>query len=479
MKKLFALLTVAILCVAAFAPATALATQPSYYEDGSCAMGAIPLNQTDVTLQSLRLNFDVADFPLVDADLDFARYRSKVEATYTLQNPTNSATDVTLCVPTLCVPYYNSERNFDDDGNYLVEVNEVAATAQRRITFNNFYRSYSEDFVAQLQQFADVKAEDEFYSESMVVYKRTYLASCSDATDDYCYLTFDVGSKNTPVVLFRNNYFCDVRPQSEFNVKNGSELTFYFFGENAALNNVRFFESYYEKSELVERNLQGELALLQEETTTFGEVLYAFCNDNFNRTDWHNAVLTALKADDYNGLSLLLSGEIRIFLTRWLVFDVHVEANSVATAKITMPLYPGIDGGYSSEVYNYRFNSFSYVWQCENCTYTINNHDFFVISDDGFATSGMLNFQLCAEENPKANNGAFAVVLLLLLLFWPVAILYYGIQASAFLFAVTFCFAAVAKIVCAVVLGIRHERKRRQKIAEKQSTATLSEEKPL
>ncbi|MGN1066729.1 MAG: hypothetical protein ACI4QH_02860, partial [Candidatus Fimimonas sp.] len=73
----------------------------------------------------------------------------------------------------------------------------------------------------------------------------------------------------------------------------------------------------------------------------------------------------------------------------------------------------------------------------------------------------------------------FAVVLLLLLLFWPVAVLYYGIQAFSIFLVVTFCFATVAKIVCAIVLGIRHERKRRQKIAEKQSTATISEEKPL
>ncbi|MGN1040581.1 MAG: hypothetical protein ACI4QL_04040, partial [Candidatus Fimimonas sp.] len=104
---------------------------------------------------------------------------------------------------------------------------------------------------------------------------------------------------------------------------------------------------------------------------------------------------------------------------------------------------------------------------------------FFVISDDGFATSDILNFQLCAEENPKAKNGAFAVVLLLFLLFWPVAVLYYGIQAFSILFLVMGCFVAVAKIVCAVVLGIRHERKRRKRIAEKQSTATISEEKPL
>lgn len=478
MKKLFALLIVAILCVAAFAPTTASATTPAYYEEGSAAMGAIPLNQTDVTISSLHLNFDVEDFPLVDADFDFAQYRSKMEATYTLQNPTNSATDVTLCVPTFPLPYYNYERNFDDDDKYLVEVNEVATPAQRRITFNNFNSRYSEDFVAQLQQFADAKAEDERYSESMVVRKRTYSASCSNATEDNFSLSFDVGSENTPVVLFRNNYFCDVRPQSEFNVKNNSELTFYFFGDETEINNVRFFETYYEKGEFTERNLQGELTFLQEETTTFGEVLYAFCNENFNRTDWHNAVLTALKADDYPRLSFLLSGEIRMCLTRWLVFNVHVEANSVATVKMTTPLYPGIEGGYSPYVYNYRFNRFSDVWQCENCTYTINNHDFFVISDDGFSNSGELSFRLCSEENPKSNNGA-AVVLLLLLLFLPVAIVVYGIHGLAILCAVMSCFLFVVKIVCAIVLGIRHERKRRQRIAEKQSTAALSEELPL
>ncbi len=476
MKKILTIFIVMVMCFAAFAPCAAFATPPTYYGEGNVSFGLVPSQETDVELEKLQLNYDIVDLPNADS----SNTQSKVAATYKLHNPTDAAVNVTLRMPTRCVPEYMRNADFDyancfaDSDIYSITVDGINKAPIWRVTSSGYY--YNEDDVlSQMSQLKDAPTEDDIGNPT--VYKYTYNVTFAGAevSEKNRYVVKFLADHNKINVRLDGEWYGFSNDNIELYVSSGSEIVLLSVGETfdlpacAQFSEVKYNTETYEY-DFIEAN--GNLSLQKEEQLSFDDVIYTHCPSNFNKIDWRNAVTTALANN--MSLSCILSGEIQQYMYRWLEFDVQLQPKSSVNVSVTMPVYPNIDGGYTPSVYTYCFETFPDVWKGEFVA-EINQHNYYITKNYGLSNDGKYQFEVCSEENPQTNDGFGAVLLILFLLFWPLMIVSLPFALLKYIW-VFWLIVFVVKGVCAIILGIwDYKRRKRKEAATESSTSTVSQ----
>lgn len=457
MKKFFAILPIVLaLCFSPLAVRGASANSAQRYWEGKAAGGLVVVTEEcPVTVEKEKLTFEIPAFPEMyyATEEEFSGYVANVTAEYTFYNPEEYDAAMKLVFP-FGMTFYNDVtylgEPFDDTARYQITADGVPVEKEIRYTYSPYSFFLGED----LSKISDGYREHAFYSPERTVTQYTFVAETAETGD--LEAVFFIPSDEDTRVLLSEYAYKTVQGGEEvgIDVKNGEEISFLVIGEKDFLPEGTLYRgfpgNYAEK-------VQGTLTMVKSSKMTFEEFVFSSFSlpeGKFARNDWYNAAVDYLDSNRYDG-SVVWTGEAYNFadsLLRWYEYDLTVPAGGRTVNRVSAPLYPSIDAGYSPAVYSYEYLLSPAASWADFGTLEVGiNTPYYLLSasgefsaeDGGFTffsdslPQGELVFSLCESENPeRQNNGSW----------WWVAL---------FVVALLILFAAIAGLIVLIVFAVK------------------------
>ena len=330
--------------------AGANSVQKDWY--GSASSGMLVTDENcPVIVESETLTFDIQTFPAnyYYEQEEFDAYDAKVTAHYNFYNPADYEVNMTLVFPFGEYTSYLGE-HIDESGKYLVTAGgeRIESSVRHTLSYGEFN---AERDVAKI---LDGYKEDEFYSPDMPVHYYTCRFSGFDGTKGV-YVKLDYDKSNTRVFYSVAGAQFDETPyvllpyeggaDPVSYVKNGSVIYLFVIGKDAE---PEF--SFNQSWPLFGDDIADKINVTERDIT-FKDVMLVYYDEYYgvSETDWYNAAIEYL--DRYGCLDFVMSNS----LMRWFEYRLTIPAGGRLVNEVTAPLYPNINGNYSSAVYEYRY----------------------------------------------------------------------------------------------------------------------------
>ncbi len=505
-------------------PTPAYANSAQKYFDGVDATGAMMRGDSPIVVEDETLAFDLRDFPLpsYDSNEQFLSYGGKVTATYAFFNPSEFTVTSTLCFPFGKLPSYAPDYydgGSDDAHKYAVTLNQQSVEAKLRHTFSYPYESF--DVERDLDLLTDGYVEDDFFSPDLPVVKYSCVVLDIEQTSDMYYpcAALDIVGDDGPRVYFPGINSMNTLSNGVYRVGKwaevGDELIVYAFGANSAQDGMPKWKFFLNGGLEDSDETQGTTSEIVAETMTFEEfALFGRSDENdadISKTDWYNAIVTQLKnerkTDECPAVDLVGYGyTLRQNLLRWYEYEIVFAPGERVLNSITAPIYPTIESNFDPPKYNYTYllspaktwSDFGTLEITINTPYFLlgNSSDFsngFQKTDDGYKLtsdglpSGELTFTLCASEDPVAESGSIAGVMIaiamLLAAIFGAALQIVGFASGGIvsvlliaLFIVRPVLDVVGAIVILICLGVK--RAKRKKAFSSSSPSSAENKSP-
>lgn len=460
-KKIFTALVAVLSAFVLFPKAqsvTAFANSAQRYFFGSDASGVIFRGEeSPIVVERETLTFDLSEFPksYYESNEEFAEYSGRVEARYTFFNPSEYTVTADLLFPFGYAPSYLAYE-YDDDGIGVVfadDTDKYDITIDGEPIKKTIRHTYSEireslDITEELDKLCDDYKADEFFSPDMTVTKYIYTA---EALPDYgFFVSFDVAASDGETVFCFPRWnalhiFDDVYRKGVF-VSSDSELELYAIGrplsEPSGSDPTRWGFYTGNGGAWDAEKINGSVNLKRVETMTFKEFALKSREGTsaISDIDFYNAMLTNIRSSfnetygvtEYEPDYPFYSNGLIYHFMRWYEYEITLAPNQRIVNTVTAPIYPDIDGGWSSDVYNYNyllspaktFRSFGELEIIINTPFFLTDNSLgeFTKTDTGYVYNTdmlpetELAFTLCAEEEPASLFRAVSLVILIFLL---------------------------------------------------------------
>lgn len=432
--KLFTLVAGVVLAAGslagAYVPASANSAQKKW--TGSYASGALVTDENcPVEVESELLTFDINEFPIRyyrdDNAQDFLDYGASVTAKYSFYNPADYTVNMSLAFPFGELPsyaYFYDEQP-DDTAKYTVTADGKEVERNIRHTF---YKGYGFDNAEDISKIKDGFKDDEFFSPELPVVKITLrfenIVYGNKESDAYfrLHISFADGAR----IMGSLHGYEDVMHSSTTLTgwaKNGYEHEFYVIGSTEQ----PVFDCTFYTNGYADKKTEGSVRVTSVENTNFKNLALSERAENspVSETDWYNAVVDYLSESSsiYYYYGYL---DVSRNLMRWYEYSLTLEPKGKVVNEVSAPVYPGINGYFDPNVYNYEYLlSPAQSWAKFGKFELVINTPYYVIGSapQGFEKTeygyyysaetlpeGELNFSLCASENPKRDRGGYVAL---------------------------------------------------------------------
>lgn len=401
------------------------------YWTGTTSTGAVVTDEScPITVESEILTFDIQEFPQQHYKeiSEYLAYSGSVTAEYTFYNPADYTVNATLVFPFGTVPdyghFYNKETEehiWDSDTDkYEITVNGTPIKKVLRHTLTLFGSQF--DLESDLGKLHDGYMKDEFYSPDLLVTKYTFLASDVDVeTYNAATAAFQLSGDSEKTKVFMENHCGGSAMNDGVRLDTWVDLdeafSVYVIGEPF----VEFPEWRFYDNGACEDEIDGKMNLISMETLTMKEFALSEYDPESGilESDWYNAVVNSLKYFE-GTCGVIHSTEMELDvsrnLMRWYQYEITLEPEEKITNTVTAPIYPSLDAGYESPVYEYTYLlSPAQTWKDFGSLDIIIHTPYYMTQSgtEGFAWTnpgyelhlnelpeGELTFTLCEEKEP-------------------------------------------------------------------------------
>lgn len=420
-----------ILLIASVVVIPVSANSAQSYWTGTTSTGAVVTDEScPITVESEILTFDIQEFPQQHYKeiSEYLAYSGSVTAEYTFYNPADYTVNATLVFPFGTVPdyghFYNKETEehiWDSDTDkYEITVNGTPIKKVLRHTLTLFGSQF--DLESDLGKLHDGYMKDEFYSPDLLVTKYTFLASDVDVeTYNAATAAFQLSGDSEKTKVFMENHCGGSAMNDGVRLDTWVDLdeafSVYVIGEPF----VEFPEWRFYDNGACEDEIDGKMNLISMETLTMKEFALSEYDPESGilESDWYNAVVNSLKYFE-GTCGVIHSTEMELDvsrnLMRWYQYEITLEPEEKITNTVTAPIYPSLDAGYESPVYEYTYLlSPAQTWKDFGSLDIIIHTPYYMTQSgtEGFAWTnpgyelhlnelpeGELTFTLCEEKEP-------------------------------------------------------------------------------
>lgn len=329
-----------------------------------------------VEVESELLSFDIDKFPETsyhneESISKLKDYTAKVSAKYTLYNPAEEDIEIGLAFP------YGERPSYISDNlsgyiveNYSVSVNDMPIESKVRHTYVRTSNDF--DGEKEVKKIADDYKEAGVLKPGAKVYRYEYHITNLDTVKNASHYEMQVCLKsndNRLLMASANGYITtDNAPTIIFYVNQGDNIEIVSIGEPILENEITFkFVSVTYSFMEIRKNIKGTCTLSKygaEETTLKEYILNSKNNHNYDLSqvsdiDLYNGIVDIMCDEN---IQTFLKSEISTYLyyfynnsMRWLEYNITIPTKGRIVNEVVAPLYPNIDGDYSSAVYEYKY----------------------------------------------------------------------------------------------------------------------------
>ncbi len=486
MRRMRRLLACLVLTQFALLPSVAFqraeANSAQRYWEGVSSTGAIVMDEDcPLEVQSEKLVFDIGEFPDYTLKESFSAYSSNVSAEYTFYNPADYTVRATLVFPFGKIPYwyYDGEAVSGDADKYAITVNGENVEKKLRFTLSPFAGNF--DIEKDLPLLADDYVDNEFYSPDLSVTCYQYEVSNidKDYNDGYAMMKPSLNPEKSRIWFTESNGWeldGDTATLGAW-AKNGTTFTVYVFGEPLSEMPKWSIHPRGERESVID----GTFSLKHTAKMTFEQFIFEgyfaeYPKDSeINEIDWYNAMVVALDENTNKSYGVINSryrhNNIKYDLMRWYEYEIEVAPKSTLVNKVTAPLYPTIDGGYSPNIHEYTYLlSPAKTWrkfgkldiEIHTPYYLLEDEWGFTKTETGYVLSldglpdSELIFKLCSSEDPEPVSNPYGWLLFLVLL--PMSCTGFILHEVGCSAVISTCGVFVPLILSATVLWIRKKK---------------------
>lgn len=437
-KAALALILCIAVCASVPAGISASANSAMLHWRGSYAAGAAVLDEDcPVQVENELLTFNINEFPqeyyggTEEDNNKFLEYGGSVTARYAFYNPADYNVNMTLAFPFGSYPdYFYSYEKFDDTAKYLVTADGGKVETKLRHTFARG------DFDTQTDvgRLVDGFKEDEFYKVDLPVYIYRFNISEITYKGDYSvHVVLPIKDIDGRKILTASNGFeYDGTCTVSWSVRNGDDIALYSVGKPMEEDEFNFRFFYYGRLN-IKKTVAGNADRnpAKDEVITFKQLALTFRGKDsvVTEADWYNAVIDSLVTDEeYKRCLSYYCLDLRGSLMRWYEYSLSIPAGGRLVNEVTAPIYPGINGYYTPNIYEYEYLlSPAQSWAAFGSLEVRINTPFYVTdcslkdlekTDDGYIyrtvglPDGEFKFELCANEHSEhTGNGCNGYVL--------------------------------------------------------------------
>lgn len=361
-KKLVLCLVLLFCCVA-----NVYANSAQTYWEGTNHTGVIQSETASpLVIKKEELTFTIDEFPSMypDTVMEGLEYDAKVEAKYTMYNPSDMDIKVKMYFPfgemqSYMYVYDYKEEKDDyayDTSKYKITVNENEIEKRVRYTYKDRNDVFSLE--KDLPKLADTYIEKEGITINTPVTKYVFKATLNETVDTYR-LGYSVdwnAIENKKIPYMVNGEKVNVR-LNDLNLIVGSdgmkaeeEFTIYYIGD---IQKDPTFKIY--KDEHYEEEIKGEVELIREEKMTFKDfAMLDYTRVEIQEVDWYNAFVESMQFANHIQLYSILPFD-KNGLMRWYEYEIKIKAKETIEHVVNAPLYPGIDTTYETPMYSYTY----------------------------------------------------------------------------------------------------------------------------
>ncbi len=408
-------------------PSAASANSAQRYWQGGDTTGALLTEDCPLVVDREVLTFDIREFPNIHASSEgLDTYSGSVAAEYTFLNPTDQTVTAKLVFPFGSLPGY-ADTTATECYGVTVDGEEV------EVTFRHTLFEPYDDFELErdLNRLGDeFMAQGFFTSPDMPVWRYEWVI---DSVDTEAYpaarAALDIASVGGDARIFIVGQTGFRHDRIFVGADEGQTLTVYVFGSDFA--ELPEWKLYQDGGVEDGEEIDGSISQTTVEITTLRDVaLSAYdAGSGVSETDWYNAVVASLVEaeiadtcvlDVHSAVAFDVSGR----LMNWYEYDLTVGAGETVINTVTAPIYPSVDEGYDPAVYTYEYLLSPASCWAEFRHLTVNINTPFYMTEcvfDGFTStetgytmsfyglpSGELEFDLCADEDPRLDRSIIA-----------------------------------------------------------------------
>lgn len=448
-RKIIAVICVITLFFSLSLPISANSAQR--YWSGTDSTGAIITGDSSpIVVERELLTFDIAEFPqnYYNDEESFLAYTGRVTAEYTFHNPSDIEVTATLAFPFGIMPDYGYD--FSDLDKYGVQINGQDAEVTIRHTLSYPYSQfYPETDIPRLSD--DYISEGIYSPDTTVTLYKWTVSGIYDGKYTAANIALDIPKTDEDRVYYLVDQSGghvqgsgDLRISCWVNNKSEAPAVYlYVFGK--PLDTLPTWKFYQDGGVEDGEEIGGQASFAGSESMT----LLEFALENYDaqggvsEIDWYNAVVSDLldsgNVRDYPIVSPYgYSSGYQGYLMRWYQYEITLAPGAKLTNTVTAPMYPDIDGGYSSSVYTYNYllspastwadfggldiviNTPYYMTECSLSGFEETEGGYKIslegLPKDADGKHVDLTFDLCAEENPQKTAAGFGWTLLGILL---------------------------------------------------------------
>lgn len=412
---------------------------PAYWE-GVRTNGAIVRGEdSPVVLEKQAFTFSANTFPVIGGTQETAAYDASMAAEYTFFNSADYAVNMKLVFPFREAPDYETHWDEEDDPLDHARLYSITADGEAVASaVRHTYSTYAFDAQQDAARLQDEKKDDVFFKRQTPV--TVYEMEIRNISVPQFYLSgkFTCDEADTRVIVSDFNSWSreeDGERIGAWYYRNGNKsftVTVIGVQENV-LPVFSLYEDYTR-----EKPLAGNVAIASQTSMSFED--YALRSrkqdSEVSEIDWYNAAIDSLNG--YGKDCAVISSQEASFtnrLARWLEYQLEFPANGKIVNRVTAPLYPSVNGGYSPYVYRYecllssaaKRLSFSELEIAIDTPYFLTECSLqgFQKTENGYVLKqqefpqGVLMFSLCETEQPVLlslpNQGGIPVPIAILI----------------------------------------------------------------